>query len=99
MRKERGNRWWSPFSLHYGAKKGLSKKSRVEPGSHMHHTSCITQPSGKHQKKKPILSHVTSNMPFKPITSKKRRKFKNKAPTSKTPSSTLNFCQHHNKTQ
>src|SRR5258707_7261545 len=45
------------FSLHYGAKKGLSKKSRVEPGSHMHHASCITQPSGKHRKKK---THIMS---------------------------------------
>src|SRR5258708_4842866 len=84
MRKERGNRWWSPFSLHYGAKKGLSKKSRVEPGSHMHHASRITQPSGKHRKKKLILCHVTSDMPVTQVTPGKPRKFKIQVQSSKS---------------
>ena len=84
MRKERGNRWWSLFSLHYGAKKGLSKKSRVEPGSHMHHASRITQPSGKHRKKKLILCHVTSDMPVTQVTPGKPRKFKIQVQSSKS---------------
>src|SRR5258708_35162663 len=50
----------------------------------MHHASRITQPSGKHRKKKLILCHVTSDMPVTQVTPGKPRKFKIQVQSSKS---------------
>src|SRR5258708_38327885 len=50
----------------------------------MHHASRITQPSGKHRKKKLILCYVTSDMPVTQVTPGKPRKFKIQVQSSKS---------------